>query len=190
MRRLLGGIAAGIMSLTAAANASETVATFNDPAADATTPLFILDGNTFTGGWEDGGLDLIAPLISTTYQDVIFEMTPLVWDGDTGLSGGTIWFYEGVDLVFQIDFLSASLFAPFVFGASEFAAQDVTFSGPATGGLPLSQEEFSFSFANTVLTDTGATWTAAFTSSAIPEPSSLALLVGGLGALLGRRRLA
>ncbi|MBI5864061.1 MAG: PEP-CTERM sorting domain-containing protein, partial [Planctomycetes bacterium] len=51
----------------------------------------------------------------------------------------------------------------------------------------LSQEAFAFSFANPVGTPENYTATASFTSSAIPEPASIALLaIGGLLAL--RRR--
>lgn len=179
--------AVGICGSAALAQ-SVTVASFSDPATSSATPMFVLAGTSFTGGWEDGNLDLVAPLAGTTYDEVHMTMTPLTWDGMFGLSGGTIWFSQGESLVLQIDFTSATLVQPFVFGASEFVAEDVTFSGPATNGLPLTSEQFAFSFANPMLTGNGATWTASFTSSAtiVPEPASLVLLVMGAVASLKR----
>lgn len=195
MRKFFGlvGAFATALVVSQASAQSVTIATFSDPAEDASTPLFELDGSTFTGSWDGTGLDLYTPYIAGMYPDATFEMTPLTYDGAFGLSGGTIEFFDsGASLVFQIDFLSATLVQPFVFGASEFRAQDVTFSGPAAGPMPLTLEQFSFAFANTVITPTGATWTSAFTSSAqvIPEPASLMLLIGGTAVMAARRRLA
>jgi len=60
------------------------------------------------------------------------------------------------------------------------------FSGPLVT-TPLVDEAFAFSFANRTVTPEGVTWTAAFTSSAIPEPSTAVLLGVGLVILLRRR---
>ncbi len=185
-------VAAIAMAAQTALAQATTVATFRDPAANASTPVFSLVGNSFTGGWADEGLNLAAPLANTIYNNVTMVMTPLTWDGIVGLSGGSIQFLDGDSLVFQIDFASASLVQPFVFGASEFVANNVVFSGPATDGKALNSEQFAFSFANPVITPGSATYTAAFTSSAVvvPEPASMGLLaLGGMVALL-RRRLA
>lgn len=195
MRKQLG-LAGFIVAALAAGHASAqtvTIATFADPALDASTPLFVLDGSTFTGGWADEGLNLDAAYIGANYPDATFTMTPLTYDGFVGLSGGSIQFFDSsASLVLQVDFSAATLDQPFVFGASEFAAQDVAFSGPAAGALPLDQEQFAFSFANPVTTPTGATYTADFTSSArvVPEPASLMLLIGGTLIMVARRRMA
>ena len=84
-----------------------------------------------------------------------------------------------------ISFSGGTLTSPSTFGASDFVGQNVVFSGPI---IPagLSQESFAFSFANPVGTIEDYTVTAAFTSSAVPEPASIALLA--LGALVAIRR--
>jgi len=75
--------------------------------------------------------------------------------------------------------------SPYGFGANEvlFTAANVRITGSEITGT-LSQEQFSFSFANTAPLPeghNGFTATAAFTSSAVPEPATIALLtLGGL----------
>lgn len=169
-----------------------TVATFSDPALDETTPLFELNGSTFTGGWSGTGLNLLTPgLTAPDFSNATFDMDPLTLlnPGTGQLSGGTIRFYDNAHtLQFTITFSNAQLYVPFVFGASDgFMAETVTFGGPAVT-TPLSTETFSFDFANQTATQTGFTATSSFTSSAsVPEPSTLGLaLIGGLAAL--RRR--
>lgn len=189
---VLGKLAAAALAfgLVASANA-DTVATFFDPALNGSTPLFQLDAvnGVFTGGWDANvqtqQLILEVPITGSVYVDASFTMTPLTVAG-SNLSGGVITFTDaGNAVVLTITFDAGSLFGPFGFGASAFAGQNVTFTGP---GIPagLSQEQFAFSFANPVAVQNGFSYTASFTSSAIPEPASLALL--GLGGLMFFRR--
>jgi len=63
---------------------------------------------------------------------------------------------------------------------------DISFSGPIITIL-LEEELFAFSFANQITTPDGFTWTAAFTSSVIPEPATLTLL-GAVAMKLSRHR--
>jgi hypothetical protein len=184
----LGAFLAPLFLVTASASAG-TIATFADPAPDGSTPLFELAGTTFTGGWTGSNLTLEVPVTGNVWQNATFTMTPLTVTGIGQLSSGTLEFHkspaDGGGLVLQIDF-NAAFLAPFGFGASDtFVGQVVTFTGP---GIPggLSEETFAFSFANPVYTGNGFTYTASFTSSAVPEPSSLVLL--GLGLVRVFRR--
>lgn len=179
-----------------------TIATFADPAVDGTTPLFTIDlsADTINGGWTGTGLDLIVG--ANTYQDAWFTMTTLTYtDSDfTGLTdnGGTIKFFEASDLlgsspVLVVDFDQANLSVAGVGAENIFAAQGVSFSGSAIVNPPVTEEaSFAFSFANqkpieTGTQTTGFSATAAFTSSAVPEPTiSTLVLLGGL--LIPRKR--
>jgi len=130
------------------------------------------------------------PITNDVYPDATLAMTDLAV-GPLGVtSGGTIEFFDnGGSLILRIDFDSAVLYDPFGFGASQLAGNDVVFSGPIIT-YPLVEQAFAFSFANQVNLPNGYTWTAAFTSSAIPEPATAALLgLAGVALAIGRRRL-
>lgn len=187
----------GLCVPAALAQPTQTIVTFADPAADATTPLFSLAGNTFQGGWSGLNLDLLTPGLYFTgdIPNAKFTMTPLtatqIVPGYWSLSGGTIDFLDAADaLVFQITFDSASLAPSIGFGASDLALQAVTLYDPAQPSWEFGQDRFAFSFANDAVTLDGISWTASFTSSAIiPEPASAGLLaVGGLLLTSLRRR--
>lgn len=186
--------AAGALALGSFAQA-DTVATFADPATGPTTPLFQVNGNLLTGGWSGTGLTLLTPgTPAPDYTDVTFTMTPLVliplFSGFSMTLGGVVNFFDSAaNPILTITFANGFLTTPTGVGASDFASQNVSFSGPALGALIPSDETFAFSFANLIPTQTGYTATSAFTSSAtldIPGPASLAGL--GLGLLVASRR--
>lgn len=174
-----------------------TIATFDDPAEDSTTELFTVDLTTdlITGGWDETGLSLDIPYSGQTLPDVIFTMTEVQITSETAplkgtkTDGGVIMFFDPSDMVnplIQIDFDSAWL-TFYGYGGSDLLSGDnVTISGSEIGGATLTDEAFSFSFANQEALygdwSNGYTATAAFTSSAIPEPATIFLL--GIGAAL------
>ena len=184
-------VIAVVASAVAGASASTfTVATFADPAVDSNAPLFSLVGNQFQGGWSGANLNLLTPgLPGPDVLNAKFTMpaltATLIGTGTWSLTGGVITFTDALNTpVFTIAFDAASLVSNIGFGASDLALQNVTFSDP--NGTFLTNERFAFSFANEATTANGTTWTASFTSSAIPEPASIVLLM--LTGLLCRRR--
>lgn len=197
--KMLMSLAAGVL-LTSAAAQADTVATFADPSPNGATPLFTLSGNTFSGGWSGLGLNLQTPglpLVSD-YADATFSMSPLnavnVFGSFWALSGGSINFLDSAsNPLLTITFASATLNVPAGAGASDFAANNVTFSGPILSGYALvTNEAFAFSFANPVGAANNFTVTSSFTSSAdlfVPAPGAAAVLgLGAIGAMRRRRR--
>lgn len=177
---------AGLAAPTLAA----TVATFADPAADGSTPLFTASGSSLNGGWMGTGLTLDVPIAGMSFADATFVMDPVVVNSDDTVGAGNIRFYEDagmMNLILQIDFDSAQLIKPTQFGASFVSANDVTFSGPVIT-TTLADEQFAFSFANPVVGQTSTTYTASFTASAVPEPGTLALLGAAAMCFVRRRR--
>jgi hypothetical protein len=177
------------------AKATFTVATFADPSGDSNNPLFTVDfsGGTLNGEWADGktGLTLQIPYSGHNISNAWFKMTEVgITDsyGDTG--SGEIDFYAHGTTTNPL--LTVSFENGYVdyynFGADEFFGENVTISGSEITGM-LSEEEFSFTFANKKPlpgSGNGFTATASFTSSAAPEPATICLL--GLGALVFPRR--
>jgi hypothetical protein len=181
------------------AKAAFTIATFADPSNDSDNPLFEVDFTemTFTGGWSDAktGLLLNIPYSGNTFTDAWFEMTEVeIIDAFGNTDGGEINFYANgasTNPLLVINFESGYV-SRFNFGADEmFIADNVTFTGSEITGA-LSEEEFSFGFANLAHLEGSQDWndgftaTAAFTSSAIPEPATIAMLT--LGGLLLRKK--
>jgi hypothetical protein len=184
------------------AQSSITVATFDDPAMNSTTPLFTVDFmvgayGTISGNWFGTNLDLDV-LSSTIYNDAKFRMTNLNLTAETDsmlgtkTDGGTIYFLSATDdHLLQIEFDSA-WFTTWGIGSGEaiLLSNNVTITGQALGGLVLSEESFAFSFTNHAPLrgsfKEGFTATASFTSSAIPEPATILLL--GVGVLSAGRR--
>ena len=183
--------------------AQGTLATFSDPSGGS-VPLFNIDltANQITGGWSDAltGLDLEIIWTGDTYEDAFFVLPqPIPYTGDitggqTGL--GAIEFYaDGADPqseepLLKMVFQSAYLSSIYGIGATNlFQADNVEITGSVIK-QPLSEEQFSFSFANARPLNgdwnNGFSATASLTSSAVPEPLSLSLLAAG--SLLALRR--
>jgi len=191
--RALQGLATVATMLAVGTAGAGTIATFSDPASDGGTGLFTIIGNTLSGEWNGQGLNLIAPIDSFhVYPDATFTMSDLTFLDSFGgvLTPGFIQFYDGSHSpILRIDFDSARIFEPFGFGATVFAAQGgtVTFNGTLLPHPITDAETFVFSFANQTPVPGGYSYTAAFTSSGVPEPASLLLLLVGAVAFSRRR---
>lgn len=190
----------GSLAISAAASA-DTVATFADPAAGPGTPLFSFNAGTgtLTGGWGGAGLLLQTPGLPavTDFNNATFTMSPLSTIGAFGniyhLGGGQLNFFDSSNNpLLTISFGDAWLTGSLGLGASDFMSNSVVFTGPIMAGFgSISNEAFSFSFANPVSTapQGSFTTTSSFTSSAnlvVPAPGAAALL--GLGSLVAIRR--
>jgi len=200
-----------VMVLVFIGNAySGTIATFSDPALNASISLFNINSTTktVTGGWSDAqtGLNLQVVFTGNTFNDVFFTMTPLVMTAgsltyDT-TGAGTISFFANnanplsATPLLQIDFDSASVSFGGISGDNSFSSNGVKFSGSEIGSKLFSEEVFAFSFANLKAliptnNEKGYTATAAFTSSAVPshvpEPATVAILSIGAIAILRRK---
>ncbi len=196
MRKILLTALLGVAAV--AANASFTVATFADPAKTGTTPLFTWDTgtNVLSGSWELPGLSLQTPGFNTpgVINDVKFEMAPVSLTAVIPgvlytMSAGAVNFYttDKTNPFFTITFDGGTFLNPFNAGASTAALNSVNFSG-ADVPTGLDQEQFSFSFANPVVSGNKITYTGSFTSSAVPEPASMLALGAGLAMVAARRR--
>ena len=191
---------------TTLVEATLTIATFDDPAEDSDSAFFTVDltNNLITGEWDEPGLSLDIPYSGQTFHNVIFTMPDVQITAlshplkGTKTEDGEIMFFDPADMVnplIRIEFDSAWL-TFYGFGGSEsFSGDAVTISGSQISGQLTEEAAFSFSFANQVaLNDdwgNGFEATAAFTSSAVPEPATICLLgLGALATLTRRRRPA
>lgn len=189
-KKVLVFVALLVFAMTASAFAgvqTVKVAAFADPAAGSAEPLFTVDygQGLLSGGWSGSGLTLDVPVTGNSYDDVTFTMTDMTFAADRGdfytnNGPGVIRFYDG-----NTEILTVSFDRIYIQGrnsgldAQDIYGDNVTISG--IGMENLSDEQFGFSFANVVTNDDIVTATASFTSSAVPEPTTLAILaVGGL----------
>jgi hypothetical protein len=202
--------------LAGLAQGSITVATFADPAADSTTPLFNVD---FASGiikslWGNGnmGLDLKIAEHIAPYEDVWFTISSnpptsslslnisaqdTFWGMKFGKTGaGIIKFYEHnatVDPILMISFDEAYI-TPSSFGAGEKL-------GPVSPNIKIYDytdmvpqvdigESFSFGFVNINGNATKYDATSSFSLSAVPEPTTIALLSIGALSLIRKRKIS
>jgi PEP-CTERM motif-containing protein len=199
VRRGFAFTAAMVMGLTMAANAnaaSITVATFDDPSQNSSTPLFTYDasggtivGSTLSGSWLVNGLDLLFSPSNTTFTDTTFDTGTLVAtggcvDGPGGIcvvdavvfGGGTFTFTNAGGDILTFSWTSAAL-TDTNFGATTLNLNGVTITADSQlpGWTFSDPQAFSFSFANpagagtlfgALSTNGTTTWTSAFTSSA------------------------
>lgn len=203
-------VAMAVAIFTGAAQAgSFTVATFADPSGNANNPLFTVNwsAGTINGGWADGKGNLLLeiPFTNSSFANAWFEMDQLAITNTASFGGyvfgeigaGEIRFYEAgsvVNPLLQINFDNALVSRQALGGDDvDVAINNVTITGSAIP-VVLSYEQFNFSFANVqsfVGQDNGFTSTASFTSSAIPEPTTIALFVFGLlPAIMKKKRCA
>lgn len=186
-----GMLVTGLLGATAQAI---TIATFADPAADETTPLFLYDADAgeVEASWSGTGLTL--ETTDTDISNVTFVMEAVMETSPGVFGAGQIDFFDlanSIDPIFTINFDSAALSVN-GFGATEFLATNgIVFSGPILPA-PVDEESFAFAFTNQVAVAPPGSFsaTASFTSSVgiiIPEPATLSLLAAG-GLLLTRRR--
>jgi hypothetical protein len=188
------------------AKASMTIATFADPSRNSSNSLFTVDFTLMqiTGGWGDDktGLTLRIPYSGHTFTDAWFKMDVVHITSASAMSGqigaGVINFYANgtsVAPLLIVNFAGGTV-SRYGFGADErLITNNVTITGSEIAGT-LSEEEFSFSFANLAKLSGHTNWndgfttTAAFTSSAVPEPATICILGLGVLSLVRRKESA
>ncbi len=193
-------LVAGVAAVSSAQ--SFTVATFADPTTSANQSMFTFQGTTsafgnngtLSGSYTGTGLTLLTPgWAAPDVSNARFTLGNSTLTGGVTVTNGTagpgrIDFTTAAGaLVLRVDFATA-VYNVLSFGGSDLIGNNVTFSGPGIPGT-WTAETFSFSFANHV--DRGnnrLTMTGSFTSSAVPEPATLAALGLGAMALIRRRK--
>lgn len=203
MNRRFVAVVAGLGASIAIASAqSFTVATFADPSGSSANPVFTFTptgggqptGNTgvLSGGWTSTGLNLQTPGIpAPDFVNAKFVLTNSQGGGlsiTNGVAGaGQIVFTTSANAaIMTVSFQSAS-YSPFGLGGATLLGNGVTFSGPQVPS-GLTNGSFAFSFANQTVGSNLLTMTSSFTSSAAPEPGTIAALGIGAAALIRRRR--
>jgi hypothetical protein len=199
-RRIWGCLCVVFILIVLSYAKAGTIATFADPALSPSTPIFTIDtaDNIVRGGWSDtpGGLNLDFPAESVVFTNAFFTMSDLTYSSTGNTGAGTIKFFahrantQTASPLLQINFSSANVSFGGLSGDSVFRANGVVFSGSQISAGDLSQQVFSFAFANLAAlpNNGGYTATAAFTSSAVAAPEPATLLIIGAGLLFAKKR--
>lgn len=169
-----------------------TIATHDDPSGVASNPVFSVTNALVSGSWTQPGLTLSIPANGLVFNNV-FMSASIVRTGASSLGAGSVTYYT-TDInnpIFKITLDSGFIAEPFLVSGSYLVASNVQFSGTGLAGLtPITETQFSFSFANPVSTQNGNTYTASMTSSGnpVPEPATMTLLGLGVAAYAARKR--
>lgn len=199
--RTLAGL--GLLGLAGAVSAqSFTLATFADPTLDATTPMItFLSSNTnplnlsgtLSGSWTGSGLTLITPnLPGGPFANARFSLATAgggaISVSNGAVSAGVVTFRNSANAVlFSINFQSA-VYNNSGVGGNFLINSGISFTNGLLNVSNFTNGAFGFAFANPTTSGNQITYTASFTSSAVPEPASLAALGLGAIALIKRRR--
>jgi hypothetical protein len=144
---------------------------------------------TITGGWGGTALNLTVDGVAYLNTTLSFELMTYTGSFSNGiLDPGEFDFIWGGNLLFKVAFDHARVNIGGLAGDNIFSNNGVEFSGPAVASFgTLTNESFSFSFANQAPIEDGFTSSAAFTSSAIPEPATIFVLALGSVFVVVRR---
>lgn len=187
-----------LLAIASASHATFTLATFADPS-NGNPFLFKWDtvNNTLSGAWTGTGLTLDTPgfvgggsTVDAKFQMDSVSLTTVIAGTLYNMGGGSINFTDSSNnSVMSISFAGGVFLNPLNAGAASSQGHAVSFSGtnvPAN----LTNESFSFSFANPTTVGTDIYYTASFTSSAdvVPEPATILALGAGIAAVVRRRK--